>query len=107
VCRAPEAGFYLYPDFEPVRERLAARGARSGAELAAALLERYGVGVLAGAAFGDAAAGLRARVATSLLYGETEAERWAALRADAPAELPWVAASLGHLRDALAGLTRG
>ncbi|MEU6083634.1 aminotransferase class I/II-fold pyridoxal phosphate-dependent enzyme [Streptomyces sp. NPDC047108] len=105
VCRAPEAGFYLYPDFEPVRPYLARQDITTGAELASALLERHGVGVLAGEAFGDTAGGLRARVATSLLYGETAQERWEALRSDDPAALPWISASLDHLRDALAVLT--
>jgi aspartate aminotransferase len=102
VCRPPEAGFYLYPDFEPVRARLASRGVTSGAELAGALLEGHGVGVLAGQAFGDAPEGLRARVATSLLYGQTDEERWQALGSDRPTALPWIAASLSHLRCALA-----
>jgi aspartate aminotransferase len=104
-CRPPEAGFYLYPDFEPVRPLLAARGVDSGAALAGALLEQRGVGVLAGEAFGDEPKGLRARVATSLLYGETDGRRWEALRSPDPLALPWIAASLEHLRGALTALT--
>lgn len=104
-CRAPEAGFYLYPDFEPLRPVLAGRSVTTGAELAGALLAEHGVGVLAGAAFGDAPEGLRARVATSLLYGETADERWAALRSPDPLSLPWIEASLTHLREALTALT--
>jgi aspartate aminotransferase len=104
ACRAPEAGFYLYPDFEPVREDLARQHITTGAELASALLERHGVGVLAGEAFGDEVRGLRARVATSLLYGESAEERWEALRSDDPLALPWISASLDHLRDALTRL---
>lgn len=104
VCRPPEGGFYLYPDFEPLREVLAGQGVTTGAELAAALLERHGVGVLAGEAFGDEPRALRFRVATSLLYGETDGERWAALRGDDPTALPWIAAALAHLRDALTAL---
>ncbi|MFD2398675.1 pyridoxal phosphate-dependent aminotransferase [Prauserella oleivorans] len=48
-CRPPRAGFYLYPDLEPLR----AHGFATGAELAGHLLDRHGIGVLAGAAFGD------------------------------------------------------
>lgn len=106
-CRAPEAGFYLYPDFEPVRPVLAARGVTTGAELAGVLLREHGVGVLAGAAFGDVPEGLRARVATSLLYGETAAERWAALRSGDPLSLPWIAGALAHLREALGAVVTG
>ncbi|MBV9026167.1 MAG: aminotransferase class I/II-fold pyridoxal phosphate-dependent enzyme [Streptomycetaceae bacterium] len=105
VCRRPEAGFYLYPDFEPMRPALEALGITTGSALAATLLEQQGVGVLTGEAFGDTARGLRARVATSLLYGESDAERWTALRSDDPLSLPWIAASLEHLRSALAALT--
>lgn len=104
VCRAPRAGFYLYPDFAPVRADLARQHITTGAQLASALLERHGVGVLAGEAFGDEVSGLRARVATSLLYGETADERWEALRSDDPVALPWVADSLNHLRGALSSL---
>ncbi|MGW2339121.1 pyridoxal phosphate-dependent aminotransferase [Streptomyces sp. NPDC001661] len=104
-CRAPRAGFYLYPDFEPLRAELAARGVGTGAQFAAALLDGHGVGVLAGAAFGDEERGLRARVATSLLYGESADQRWAALRSDDPLALPWIVDSLTHLRGALAAVT--
>nr|WP_063784314.1 pyridoxal phosphate-dependent aminotransferase [Streptomyces sp. SBT349] len=105
LCRPPEGGFYLYPDFAPLRPGLAARGIDSGATLATELLERHGVGVLPGEAFGDAPEALRARVATSLLYGETEQERWRALAAPDPLALPWIAGALDHLRTALAAFT--
>ncbi|MER7398258.1 aminotransferase class I/II-fold pyridoxal phosphate-dependent enzyme [Streptomyces sp. NPDC000151] len=104
-CRAPEAGFYLYPDFEPLRPVLAARGVTTGAGLASVLLAEHGIGVLAGAAFGDAPEGLRARVATSLLYGESPAERWEALRSPDPVTLPWIADALAHLREVLGTVT--
>jgi aspartate aminotransferase len=97
----PQGGFYLYPDFGPLREDLAAR--TSGA-LAALLLDRYGVGVLPGHAFGDSPGNLTLRVATSLLYGETEEQRLAALAAERPAALPWIADRLDHLSEALTGL---
>ncbi|GAP54468.1 aminotransferase [Arthrobacter sp. Hiyo6] len=106
TCRKPTAGFYIYPDFEPIRPQLELKGIGSSAELAAVLLDHHGVGVLAGEAFGDAPSGLRARVATSLLYGTTPEERWEALRSPDPLGLPWIAKSLDHLRRALTGLTR-
>ncbi|MGW0712688.1 pyridoxal phosphate-dependent aminotransferase [Streptomyces sp. NPDC002643] len=114
VCREPKVGLYLYPDFEPLRasgrpgrerRQLESRGITGGASLATALLERHGVGALAGEAFGDAEDGLRVRVATSLLYGESEAERRQALNSADPVALPWIAASLEHLRGALGSLT--
>lgn len=95
----PQGGFYLYPDLAPLR-----RFATSG-ELTSALLDGHGVGVLPGSVFGDTPGNLRVRVATSLLYGEGEEQRTATLTSDEPLDLPWVAASLGHLEEALAMFT--
>ncbi|MFC4588108.1 pyridoxal phosphate-dependent aminotransferase [Sphaerisporangium corydalis] len=95
----PQGGFYLYPDLAPLRRFATSAG------LASALLDAHGVAVLPGTVFGDAPGDLRVRVATSLLYGEDEEQRLATLDSDRPLELPWVAASLGHLEEALAGLT--
>ncbi|GAT89438.1 aspartate aminotransferase [Paenarthrobacter nicotinovorans] len=104
-CREPEAGFYIYPDFEPVREILFKKGIHSSADLAEVLLDQHAVGVLAGEAFGDDPRALRARVATSLLYGTTSAERWEALHSPDPLNLPWIRKSLDHLRQALTEIT--
>jgi aspartate aminotransferase len=76
----------------------------TGVELAEHLLERHGVGVLAGEAFGDVPDGLRFRLATSLLYGSTDEERLRALDADDPARLPWIRSRLDRLRAALDAL---
>ncbi|MEU8266090.1 pyridoxal phosphate-dependent aminotransferase [Sphaerisporangium sp. NPDC049002] len=95
----PQGGFYLYPDLAPLRRFT------TSAELASALLDGHGVGVLPGSAFGDAPGNHRVRVATSLLYGEGEEQRLATLNAERPLDLPWVAASLGHLEEALAGFS--
>jgi aspartate/methionine/tyrosine aminotransferase len=100
----PQGGFYLYPDFEDLRDRL---GVRTSAELAALLLDRYGVGVLPGSAFGEPPEALRLRVATSLLYGETDEQRYAALNADDPVGLPWITAALDRATEVLTDLTTG
>lgn len=92
---APQGGFYLYPELE---------GFAGSVELATVLLERHGVAVLPGAAFGDAPDAPRVRVAISLLYGESIEQRTASLDADDPLQLPWIAAALRHLEDALAAL---
>ncbi|MEU4535569.1 pyridoxal phosphate-dependent aminotransferase [Streptosporangium sp. NPDC023825] len=97
---APRGGFYLYPDFTGL-------DFASSADLTACLLDRHGVGVLPGHAFGDDPAALRVRVATSLLYGETARLRLAALDAPDPLALPWISASLDHLSEALTGLLAG
>jgi len=103
---APQAAFYLYPDFSPVADVLLERhGVTSDEGLAEVLLRTYGVGVLPGSAFGEDTGRLRLRVATSLLYGDTDAERHAALNSAHPASLPWIAASLARLEEVLADLT--
>jgi aspartate aminotransferase len=103
---APQAAFYLYPDFSPLADVLLGRhGITSDESLAAVLLREYGVGVLPGSAFGEDGGRLRLRVATSLLYGDTDAERHAALSSADPCSLPWIAASLARLEEVLADLT--
>jgi aspartate aminotransferase len=103
-CRPPEGGFYLYPDFGAHRESLAAQGIHTGQELADRFLDRHGVAVLAGAEFGDDPRGLRCRMATSLLYGQTDEQRLASLHSPEPVALPWIADGLAHLGKALSDL---
>jgi aspartate aminotransferase len=100
-CRTPQGAFYLYPDLEPARASLARRGITTGAELSDHLLEHHGVGVLPGEAFGDDPGALRVRMATSLLHGRSDAERWTALRRPDPLDLPWIADDVARLRTSL------
>jgi aspartate aminotransferase len=101
----PQAAFYLYPDFTPRADVLLRRhGITSDEGLAQLLLHRYGVGVLPGSAFGDKSWGLRLRVATAMLYGETDEQRTTALTAADPCALPWIAASLDRLEAVLTEL---
>jgi aspartate aminotransferase len=103
---APQAAFYLYPDFSPLADVLLERhGITSDESLAAVLLHEYGVGVLPGSAFGDDGGRLRLRVATAMLYGGTDDERHAALNSADPCSLPWIAGSLDRLEKVLADLT--
>jgi len=76
----------------------------SGADLTELLLDDYGVAVLAGEAFGDDPKAWRFRVATSLLYGRTDEDRWEALGSSDPLALPWIADALAHVRRALTAL---
>jgi aspartate aminotransferase len=75
-CRPPQAAFYLYPSV-PVE------AARHSSDLDAArnLLDRHGIAVLPGSAFGDDPASFSFRLATSLLCGVDDDERWETLRA--------------------------
>jgi aspartate aminotransferase len=101
----PQAAFYLYPDFAPWRGRLRAKfGVGTGDELAGLLLHRYGLGTLPGSAFGEDRSCLRLRLATGLLYGDTDAQRETALTAPEPLSLPWIGASLTRFGDILADL---
>jgi aspartate aminotransferase len=103
---APQAAFYHYPDFSPLADVLLERhGITSDQSLAAVLLHTYGVGVLPGSAFGEESGRLRLRVATAMLYGDTDTERMAALNSADPCSLPWIAASLARLEEVLADLT--
>jgi aspartate aminotransferase len=74
-CRPPQAAFYVYPSLHD-----GGCPAWSADDLAAELLERQSVAVLPGTAFGDDPAFLRFRVATSLLYGACDEERWETLQ---------------------------
>ncbi|MFF8243649.1 pyridoxal phosphate-dependent aminotransferase [Streptomyces griseus] len=99
---------YLYPDFEPLRERLAAaHGVHDGDGLAGLFSERYGVGVLPASAFGEPDRSLRIRAATSHFYGDTAEQRTAALeaaRAADPLALPWIRGSVDRIGEVLADL---
>ncbi len=100
----PTAGFYAYPDFSRLREPLSALGIETSAELASAMLDQYGVATLPGSAFGDDPRRLALRVATPMLYGSTDDERYTALTAERPEELPWIAENLATLRKALSAV---
>ncbi len=104
----PQAAFYVYPDLTPLAGGLRRQyGITSDEGLAALLLRQYGLGVLPGSAFGDDRWRLRLRVATGMLYGETDEQRDAALTAADPCALPWIAAALDRLEEILADLGNG
>ncbi|EWM17296.1 pyridoxal phosphate-dependent aminotransferase [Kutzneria sp. 744] len=97
---------YLYPDFSPLREHLlGAHGVHGGGDLAQ-LLSRRGVGLLPASAFGESVDPLRIRAATSRLYGDTDAQRLAALEAADPLRLPWVRDAVEWLGEILSDLTQ-
>jgi aspartate aminotransferase len=104
ACRTPTAAFYVYPDFEALREPLADRGATDSASLAEVLLDA-GLLVLAGHHLGDHRGALRCKMATSLLYGEDDDELHAALDAPDPTALPHIRDSLDRIEEGLARLT--
>lgn len=52
IVSEPVGGFYLFPDFGPLREALAARGISDSVTLCERLLEETGVATLPGVEFG-------------------------------------------------------
>ncbi|MET9856579.1 pyridoxal phosphate-dependent aminotransferase [Streptomyces sp. NPDC006450] len=104
-CRPPAGGFYIYPDFEPLRGALNRRlGVTDSASLFQYLLDEHRIAVLAGHQLGDDPGALRFKIATSLLYGESRELQQQALEAADPVRLPHVAAVLERLRDSFAKL---
>lgn len=59
----PDGAFYLFLNFEPVRDRLASRGIEDGAALCGRLLEEAGVAALPGVSFGRTRRELTLRLA--------------------------------------------
>jgi aspartate aminotransferase len=113
-CRPPQGGFYLYPDFSALgaagprgstRTVQGAGMAENSESLAETLLDKHGIGVLPGSAFGEDPSRLTFRAATSLLYGTEDEQRWAALRDPDPVRLPWISESLDRLGAGLSALT--
>lgn len=102
ACREPDAGFYVYPDFEARRADLARLDVHDSASLQECMLDKYGVAVLGGHHHGDDSRALRFRAATSMLYGDTPEERLAALSSPDPPALPHIARELSVLEQSLA-----
>jgi aspartate aminotransferase len=98
----PEAAFYLYPDFEPIRQAIQTE---TSAGLAQLLIEEHGIAVVPGSAFGESPQTLKARLSTSLLYGQIDVQREAALSSPEPTSLPWIATALDHFTEVLTSLT--
>jgi aspartate aminotransferase len=90
----PSAAFYVYPS-------LIGPAIDDDVSLAALLLDKHGVATLPGSAFGDDPSAMRLRIATSQLGGDDDEQREAALRSDAPLDLPWIADQLDRLAAAL------
>lgn len=99
--RKPTGGFYCYPDFEPFWEPLSFRGVNGSADLERFLLDEFKIAVLSGHHFGDDPRALRVRMATSMLYGDTQEEQEAVLNAADPLLVEPVASSLTRIRDVL------
>ncbi|MEV6108105.1 pyridoxal phosphate-dependent aminotransferase [Streptomyces sp. NPDC051940] len=99
--RPPTGAFYVYPDFEPLREKLTGHGVTDSPTLARSILDRFGVVVLAGHHLGDDWKALRFKMATSMLYGDTTEEQQQALDAADPLALPHVRKNLDRIEESM------
>jgi len=97
---SPDGGFYLYPDFESYRERLARRGVMTSAALTERVLREAGVALLPGSAFGCPPAQLTARLAYVDFDGS------ALLKVSPPSEVVDLSSisELNHLRSGIQAL---
>lgn len=95
-----DGAFYLFPDFEPFRDRLAARGVTGSVALAERLLQDTGVATLPGAAFGRPAGELNLRLSYVNFDG---AEALAATAAGEPVDEAFLRR---HCPDTLAAIER-
>ena len=59
----PEGAYYLFPDFEPMRQGLASRGIETGAQLTEQIHQELGIAVLPGSDYGMDASSLTFRIA--------------------------------------------
>ncbi len=69
-CPKPEGAYYLFPDFSPFAERFKAPAVSTDAEICADLLDKEGVAMLPGSAFGMWEEALAVRVAAVDYDGE-------------------------------------
>ncbi|TXR96373.1 pyridoxal phosphate-dependent aminotransferase [Streptomyces sp. col6] len=97
-CRPPTGAFYVYPDFEPLREELGKHEVTDSASLARRMLD-LGTVVLAGHLLGDEPGALRFKCATSMLYGDNAEEQEMSLAAENPLELPHVRSVLDRVEE--------
>ncbi len=75
-CPRPEGAFYLFPDFEPFREKLRNRKILTGVALTETLLTESRVALLPGSAFCFPASNLGVRVASVDFNGTYVLENW-------------------------------
>jgi aspartate/methionine/tyrosine aminotransferase len=66
----PQGAFYLFPNFEVYRERLARKGIYTSFKMCSTLLEETGIAILPGCEFGRDSSELTARIAFVDFDGE-------------------------------------
>jgi len=99
--RAPEGGFYLFPDFEAKRELLRSRGVATSRELCEQLLEETGVAILPGHEFGRPAEELTIRLAYVNFHGGRALEAAGRLDPDADLDESFLQRNCGEALEAV------
>jgi len=103
---APRGGFYLFPDFSPLKDSLRARGIDTNAALAERALDEIGVAFLGGTCFGRPSHELTARLAYVNFDGGDALRQAAELQAES-GELPAACAGTVQAVERLADWIRG
>ncbi len=102
---APEGGFYLFPDFTPYAEVLAAaKGIRTSGQLCESLLSEAGVAVLPGSDFGRDPAELTARIAYVDFDGARALAAAETIPRDAPLDDEFLETYCGSMLRAAEGI---
>jgi aspartate aminotransferase len=96
----PDGGFYLFPSFAPMAERLAERGLGTSAQICEQLLEDTGVAILPGSDFGRAEGEPTARLAYVNFDGERALQQAAAVP-DGELDEAWLRAHCGETLTAV------
>ena len=97
VVAAPRGGYYIFPDFSPLREKLAGRGVTTSAQLCERLLETVNVALLPGSDFGMPPESLTARVAFVAFDGAAALTAAAREPLDAPLGDAFLESTCGNL----------
>ncbi len=100
IVTKPAGCFYLFPDFEPLRARLAARGIRDSATLCRRLLDETGVAILPGLEFGRDKDELTARVAYVDFDGARALAALEVLGPEATVDEPFLRTHCGQVLEA-------
>ena len=94
----PQGGFYLFPDFGPLRSWLEVS---SSAQMVGKLLDDTGVAILAGSDFGRWPEELTARLAYVDFDGAAALEATKDLDADATPDEPWLRSWCAPVTEAI------
>ncbi len=102
----PDGGFYLFPSFSPLRERLEERGIFNNRQLTRKILEETGVATLPGSDFGRPDHKMVLRMAYVDFDGETALEKLEQWAPDAPLTDQFLRETAGNIVEGIDCLCR-